>query len=1103
MAMDVRHTPAGQHLVHAGTGVLTGPTAIGRASGLDYAISGIYLGCVASLTVAISWRARRRHRHGPTKPSGKPSSVAASAAAAATPSPPPIDANPIDEARTFYLAEHSAPWWAVAASYFASNIGTDAMVGLASAGATVGLPASWFDIASPLAFLLLAFVALPVYRRSGIFTLPEWAQMRYGNGVRTYLAALALCLYCLNKVAVALYCGSIVLQDVTGAPPNAAIGCLLAFTGLFSALGGLQAVIYVEVVNTVLLLVGGAASIAVAFRTSGVGSWSHLAAAIRGTGPDEPAIAQAASAGLTPSFTHLGGGQDAYSLPALLIGSPWLILWFHLADQEMVQRGLSARSSADARMGTVVGGALKLTVPWMWCLPGILARYALPGELGCKGADLPAHPAGEPCDDANLAYPALMRRLLPIGLRGVLLAASLAGVLSVLASTFNSAATIFAMDLYRPMVNRCSRLQVGRRRGEQVLAADAVADEGTTAAGRVIVTETRGGDGAAAAAACVGEHTTTDRHEVDTNTIMDDASQPQRSAWLAAVSSRASSSVHRRVSAFKSIDFASPSVLVWAGRLFIACLTVLSVLWLPHLSQLSPSLYVAMQSLNAYAAPPVLAAFAVGMVWPGCNDHGALIGMAVGHGLGVLRLVLLLALTNESAAATRDRLHVALSAFLDSQFLYFAAVEGCISVGVMVMVSLATPRRSKPLSAIAHLLAMPALKVAVWWQVHVEPRLHTVMTTVRRRGVAAAHSIPQAVPGDNAAAVTTTTMSRYRRALAALRVREAICNECGVVLRREGRGRGSSSGGDSGGGGARAGPQQQTDRTEQDADDDGDTFTAVTLHHGYRAHVPPGDGVGTDADDASLLLPPSSGTTATITSNRDGYQRMPSADSGSIVDIEATETAEEVQAGAAHGDGAGAAAAASAPVSTAASMRPVPSLIDIGGQDALVAYQLPPLPQGSPLEHGNSGVDGAEDVHAVAAAEEGRGLPAQATATDAPANQPLMTDHGHHSRVDSRPRLETSNITWARAVSTASDTFMDTAATSAAAGDGDVDVGAVDGRHRYASAAGHPSAGAQHHPAECPQCIAMAVGRRRLRWMADVAAVGVAIAVGVCMWALW
>jgi hypothetical protein len=209
---------------------------------------------------------------------------------------------------------------------------------LSSAGATYGISAGFFDFASALAFIALAYGFLPVYRKCGVFTLPEYIQKRYSKALKIYLACLAVVLYVVGKVAVSLYCGSIMIEAILDVNPTVAIAVLLGVTCAFTASGGLKAVIYVEVFNTVLLIVGGlvaagycfsagtlyvtredkgcpAARLQVLMMLCAVGGWQgmhdHLAS-----------IKQ-------PQLGHLYQTSGQYSIFGLLLGGPWMILFFH------------------------------------------------------------------------------------------------------------------------------------------------------------------------------------------------------------------------------------------------------------------------------------------------------------------------------------------------------------------------------------------------------------------------------------------------------------------------------------------------------------------------------------------------------------------------------------------------------------------------------------------------------------------------------------------------------------------------------------------------------------------------------------------------------
>lgn len=519
----------------------------------------------------------------------------------------------------------------------------------------MGIAASAFDLFSALAFCVLAYLYLPIYRRAGVITLPEYTELRFSKAVRRYLAVLACVVYITTKVSVSLYCGAVLLAAAADVPQLPAVGALLLITGLFTIAGGLKAVIYVEMCNTAVLLAGGLATCGIALAR--VGGLSGLQQLVSDSQPGSAA----AMAGITPSFAHLYTHTGPYSFLGLLMGGPFMILWFHCADQEMVQRGLCARSAADAKAACISGGLLKLTVPFMFCLPGIVARLLYPLELGCT-----LQAAGQECTGANLAFPVLLQRLLPAGLRGLVLAGGVAGVVSVLSSTFNSAATLVTMDLYRE--------------------------------------------------------------------------------WAMKTTARAA-------------VWARPRQLVWVGRLCIAILTGLALAWLPLLPRLSPSLYIAMQSMNAYVAPPVIVVYTAGVLWPGCTAAGALAGLLVGHAAGALRLILQLTVDDSSVT-----MHNALVAsVVQSRFLYFAAAVGCISTAVTVLVSLRSA--AAPLRAVAPFVSRTALRLAALlhdWQ--------------QQRRQAAQYDTGQPLPHD-------TRHAEYLRAIRTVEERAARCGDCGGVVR--------------------------------------------------------------------------------------------------------------------------------------------------------------------------------------------------------------------------------------------------------------------------------------------------------------------------------
>jgi len=567
---------------------------------------------------------------------------------------------------------------------------------LSSAGATAGLSAGFFDIASGLAFVALAHAFLPVYRNSRAFTLPEWTEHRFGPRVRIYLSILALLIYVVNRISATLYCGGLIFSVTLGLNEWVSIGILLVATGLTVTMGGLHSILVIENLNTVLLLVGG--FLTLGFALAAAGGWSEVVASIEsGTGA-------ARQAGIPASFAHIWSGGDLYPWPGLLLGGPWLVAWFHLAEQEMVQRGLSAGSAGDAALGCVLAGLLKLTIPFTWAVPGMVARYLYPAELGCD----PAAPLGSECHDANKAFPVLIMRVLPTGLLGLMLAAMLAAVLSVLASTFNSASTIFVFDVASKLsccIGEAPRSTRGRAEAEAVAERSTDDDAAATPAGEPPHTSSddrrlllpAAGHGSADSVPPVDRATSRERRR-------EPRDEREQAGGGAATDTSLSGAPDQGVTEVATCEAPEPEPdqaalhdarLVMMGRVWVGVMVILGVAWIPALGRLSDSLYVAMQTLNALLAPPVLAVFVLGVLWPRVNETGALAGLVCGHAPGLVRLVLSTVDGGGDPAASDPSAGKLGGVFTGVGYLYFAAMEGALSVAVAVAVSMwALPGRS-------------------------------------------------------------------------------------------------------------------------------------------------------------------------------------------------------------------------------------------------------------------------------------------------------------------------------------------------------------------------------------------------------------------------
>jgi len=301
----------------------------------------------------------------------------------------------------FFLASRDVGWLAVGASLFASNIGSEHLVGLAGTGAASGLAVGHFEWLASFILLLLGWLFVPFYLRSGVYTMPEFLERRYNPAARSYFTWVSIVGYVLTKISVTLYAGGVVMRAVTGFDFWTSAAILIVITGLYTIFGGLRAVIYTEVMQAVVLIVGSVTLMFIGLHA--VGGWSGLQARV------------------PPDFFSMWKPSNHKDFPwtGVVFGAPILGIWYWCTDQHIVQRVLAARNIEEARRGTIFAGYLKILPVFIFVLPGIIA-YALYADV--RGGMTDA------------AYPILVTRLLPIGFKGLVLAGMLAALMSSLAS---------------------------------------------------------------------------------------------------------------------------------------------------------------------------------------------------------------------------------------------------------------------------------------------------------------------------------------------------------------------------------------------------------------------------------------------------------------------------------------------------------------------------------------------------------------------------------------------------------------------------------------------------------------------------------------------
>ncbi|WP_420401216.1 sodium:solute symporter [Flagellimonas sp.] len=333
-------------------------------------------------------------------------------------------------AADYFLAGRDQGWLVVGASLFASNIGSEIILGVSGAGARANMPMANFEILAALVLILLGWVFVPFYLRTGVYTMPEFLEKRYSKACRNYLSMVSILAYVITKISLIIFAGALVFETIGVPFWTGAIVTVLA-TGFYTVLGGLKAVIYTDMVQAVILLLG---TIAVTlFGIHQLGGWEGListldmAANTEGNPPTE-------------RFFNLWRPMTDTEYPwtGMLFGAPILGVWYWCTDQYIVQRTLSAKDVSNARKGALFAGYLKLLPVFIFFIPGVIA-YALmqKGEINFA------------LENADQALPAMITNFLPLGLKGLAIAGLLAALMSSLSSAFNSSSTLLTMDFYK------------------------------------------------------------------------------------------------------------------------------------------------------------------------------------------------------------------------------------------------------------------------------------------------------------------------------------------------------------------------------------------------------------------------------------------------------------------------------------------------------------------------------------------------------------------------------------------------------------------------------------------------------------------------------
>ena len=380
-----------------------------------------------------------------------------------------------DTAADYFLAGRNLGWWVIGASIFASNIGSEHIVGLAGSGAKDGVAMAHYELHA-WCLLVLAWVFVPFYARSLVFTMPEFLERRFSTGSRYVLSIASLVTFIVSKIAVGIFAGGVVFStllpeihlNLGGVDINSFwIGsvAVIVLTGLYTALGGMRAVAYNDAVQVVVLICGSA--LLTFYGLHKLGGWSQLRELC---GSDmfnlwKPLTPPGVEATWAPVIERASDGQivkqawyfnQHYPWLGMAICAPVIGLWYWCTDQYIIQRALGAPNEAVARRGSIFAAFLKLFPVYLFIIPGLIC-FAL--VKSGKVPELATH------FDAQNAFPLMVKHLLPPGLRGIVVAGLLSALMGSLAGVFNACSTLFTVDLYgkwKPKATQHELVRTGR-----------------------------------------------------------------------------------------------------------------------------------------------------------------------------------------------------------------------------------------------------------------------------------------------------------------------------------------------------------------------------------------------------------------------------------------------------------------------------------------------------------------------------------------------------------------------------------------------------------------------------------------------------------------
>jgi SSS family solute:Na+ symporter len=389
-----------------------------------------------------------------------------------------------DTAADYFLAGRNLSWWIIGASIFASNIGSEHIVGLAGTGATDGVALAHYELHA-WCLLVLAWVFVPFYARSLVFTMPEFLERRFSAHSRYVLSIVSLITFVISKIAVGIFAGGVVFSTLLP-EVHLRLGSVdinsfwlgsvmvIVLTGLYTILGGMRAVAYNDAVQVFVLILGSA--ILTFYGLHKLGGWNALRAIC---GSDmfnlwKPLIPPGVESSWAPVMIKNAAGavvkqawyfNGFYPWLGMIFCAPIIGLWYWCTDQYIVQRALGAPNERTARRGSIFAGVLKLLPVYLFIVPGLIA-FALAKSGKVPGLEVMVNANGTAIPhQAQAAFPLMVKYMLPVGLRGIVVAGLLSALMGSLAGVFNACSTLFTVDLYakwKPKATQHQLVRTGR-----------------------------------------------------------------------------------------------------------------------------------------------------------------------------------------------------------------------------------------------------------------------------------------------------------------------------------------------------------------------------------------------------------------------------------------------------------------------------------------------------------------------------------------------------------------------------------------------------------------------------------------------------------------